>query len=147
MVEGSALGPQAGTSRRIENYLGFPAGISGSELTVRAVGQARKFGTRMATPYRAVALETGAERYVVRLESGRYSRDLGPGVSIPDTPSLEATRSAPAWQIRGRGLLGAGGNAGCAASSALAQPLAPSAIPSSPSSADGETKIPGCRGA
>src|SRR5262249_1232285 len=51
VLEGSALGGQAGTSRRIENYLGFPAGISGSELTVRAIGQARKFGARMATPY------------------------------------------------------------------------------------------------
>ena len=74
VVEGSALGGQAGTSRRIENYLGFPAGISGSELTVRAVGQARKFGARMATPYRAVALEPGAELHLVRLESGQEMR-------------------------------------------------------------------------
>src|SRR6185295_17871460 len=48
VVEGSALGGQAGTSRRIENYLGFPAGISGSELTARAITQARKFGARTA---------------------------------------------------------------------------------------------------
>src|SRR4029077_12815348 len=41
VVEGSALGGQAGESRRIENYLGFPAGITGSELTTRAVVQAR----------------------------------------------------------------------------------------------------------
>ena len=61
VVEGSALGGQAGTSRRIENYLGFPAGISGTELTVRAVTQARKFDARTATPYRAVALEPGVE--------------------------------------------------------------------------------------
>ena len=74
VVEGSALGGQAGTSRRIENYLGFPAGISGSELTFRAVGQARKFGARMATPYRAVALEPGAEFHLVRLESGQEMR-------------------------------------------------------------------------
>ena len=70
VVEGSALGGQAGTSRRIENYLGFPAGISGSELTVRAITQARKFGARTATPYRALALEPGAERHLVRLEGG-----------------------------------------------------------------------------
>ena len=68
VVEGTALGGQAGTSRRIENYLGFPAGISGSELTSRAVTQARKFSARTATPYRAVALEPGADRHVVRLE-------------------------------------------------------------------------------
>ena len=59
VVESTALGGQAGTSRRIENYLGFPAGISGTELTSRAVTQARKFGARTATPYRAVALEPG----------------------------------------------------------------------------------------
>ena len=68
VVEGTALGGQAGTSRRIENYLGFPAGISGSELTSRAVTQARKFHARTATPYRAIALEPGGERHVVRLE-------------------------------------------------------------------------------
>ena len=68
VVEGTALGGQAGTSRRIENYLGFPAGISGSELTSRAVTQARKFQARTATPYRAVALEPGAEHHLVRLE-------------------------------------------------------------------------------
>jgi thioredoxin reductase (NADPH) len=70
VVESTVLGGQAGTSRRIENYLGFPAGISGSELTSRAVTQARKFRARTATPYRAQALEPGEERHVVRLEEG-----------------------------------------------------------------------------
>ncbi len=50
VVESTALGGQAGSSRRIENYLGFPAGITGNELTGRAVSQARKFGARPATP-------------------------------------------------------------------------------------------------
>ena len=68
VVESSALGGQAGTSRRIENYLGFPAGITGTELTSRAVVQARKFGARPATPYRAVSLEPGDGRHTVRLE-------------------------------------------------------------------------------
>jgi len=68
VVESTALGGQAGSSRRIENYLGFPAGLSGTELTSRAVTQARKFGARPATPYRAVALEPGNGRHVVRLE-------------------------------------------------------------------------------
>ncbi len=68
VVESTALGGQAGTSRRIENYLGFPAGISGSELTSRAITQARKFNARTATPYRAVSLEAGNGRHVVRLE-------------------------------------------------------------------------------
>ena len=98
VVEGSALGGQAGTSRRIENYLGFPAGISGSELTLRAVGQARKFGARTATPYRAVALEPGAEHHLVRLDSGQEMKAravvLATGAEyrrlpIPDIESYE----------------------------------------------------------
>jgi thioredoxin reductase (NADPH) len=71
VVEGTALGGQAGASRRIENYLGFPGGISGSELTSRAITQARKFGARTATPYRALALEPGDETHRVELEDGR----------------------------------------------------------------------------
>jgi thioredoxin reductase (NADPH) len=70
VVESTALGGQAGSSRRIENYLGFPAGITGTELTSRAVVQARKFGARTATPYRAVSLETGNGRHFLRLEEG-----------------------------------------------------------------------------
>src|SRR3954449_9352509 len=70
VVESTALGGQAGASRRIENYLGFPAGISGAELTSRAVTQARKFNARPATPYRAVSLEPGNGRHIVRLEEG-----------------------------------------------------------------------------
>ena len=68
IVESTALGGQAGSSRRIENYLGFPAGISGTELTSRAISQARKFGARPATPYRAIALEPGNGRHLVKLE-------------------------------------------------------------------------------
>jgi thioredoxin reductase (NADPH) len=69
VVDSNALGGQAGTSRRIENYLGFPAGISGTELAGRAVTQARKFNAQLATPYRAIALEPGDEGpHVVRLE-------------------------------------------------------------------------------
>ena len=68
VVESTALGGQAGSSRRIENYLGFPAGLSGVELTSRAVTQARKFGARPATPYRAIALRPGDGRHVVKLD-------------------------------------------------------------------------------
>jgi thioredoxin reductase (NADPH) len=70
VIESTVLGGQAGASRRIENYLGFPAGITGSELTSRAVAQARKFGARTATPYHARALEAGEERHLVKLEEG-----------------------------------------------------------------------------
>jgi thioredoxin reductase (NADPH) len=71
VIDGTGLGGQAGASRRIENYLGFPAGISGSELTSRAVTQARKFDARLATPYRAVSLEPGDGRHIVRLDDDR----------------------------------------------------------------------------
>jgi thioredoxin reductase (NADPH) len=71
VVESTALGGQAGSSRRIENYLGFPAGISGAELTSRAVTQARKFEAMPATPYRAVSLEPGNGHHIVRLEEGQ----------------------------------------------------------------------------
>ncbi|HXA54127.1 MAG TPA: FAD-dependent oxidoreductase [Solirubrobacteraceae bacterium] len=70
VVEGTMLGGQAGSSRRIENYLGFPAGISGAQLTSRAVTQARKFGARVASPYRAQQLLPGDGRHVVRLDEG-----------------------------------------------------------------------------
>jgi thioredoxin reductase (NADPH) len=71
VVESTVLGGQAGASRRIENYLGFPAGISGSELTGRAITQARKFGARTATPYRALALEPGNGTHRIELDEGR----------------------------------------------------------------------------
>ena len=71
VVESTALGGQAGSSRRIENYLGFPAGITGAELTGRAITQARKFDARVATPYRALSLEPGNGRHIVNLEDDR----------------------------------------------------------------------------
>jgi thioredoxin reductase (NADPH) len=57
VVEDIALGGQAGTSSRIENYMGFPTGISGADLLWRGVVQAMKFGARFAMPRRVTALE------------------------------------------------------------------------------------------
>ena len=69
VIEATALGGQAGASRRIENYLGFPAGITRRRSSPsRAVVQARKFDARVASPYRAVSLEPVDGRYLVRLE-------------------------------------------------------------------------------
>src|SRR5215204_7420009 len=59
-LESIALGGQAGTSSRIENYLGFPAGLSGFELASRALVQADKFGARTAVPEEAVSLKREA---------------------------------------------------------------------------------------
>jgi len=57
VVEDLAIGGQAGTSSRIENYMGFPTGISGADLVWRGEVQAMKFGTRFAMPRRVVLLE------------------------------------------------------------------------------------------
>jgi thioredoxin reductase (NADPH) len=69
-LESVATGGQAGTSPKIENYLGFPSGISGSELAERAVIQAEKFGARISVPAEATALEQRDGHHVVRLDDG-----------------------------------------------------------------------------
>lgn len=64
VVEDLAIGGQAGTSSRIENYMGFPTGISGADLCWRGEVQAMKFGTRFSVPRRAVSLS--------KLEDGTF---------------------------------------------------------------------------
>lgn len=70
LIDAIATGGQAGTSTRIENYLGFPAGLSGDELTVRAVLQAQKFGARIFVPCEAVSLGCEADYYIVNTNTG-----------------------------------------------------------------------------
>ena len=70
LAEDTALGGQAGTSSRIENYLGFPAGLSGEELTARAALQAHKFGVHMKMGSRAVGLSSHLDTHLVRFEDG-----------------------------------------------------------------------------
>lgn len=70
MVEREAPGGQAGTSSRIENYLGFPTGLSGSDLARRATDQARRLGAELLTVQDAVALEVEGSGRVVRLSGG-----------------------------------------------------------------------------
>lgn len=65
-----SFGGQAGASSRIENYLGFPTGISGMALMGRAYNQAQKFGVEMAIPDEAVGLECGLDPLHLRLGSG-----------------------------------------------------------------------------
>jgi thioredoxin reductase (NADPH) len=65
-----AVGGQAGTSPRIENYFGFPIGISGGELTQRAMVQAEKFGANLVNPCAAVSLREKAGHLVVDLTDG-----------------------------------------------------------------------------
>jgi thioredoxin reductase (NADPH) len=69
-MDAVATGGQAGTSSRIENYLGFPAGISGAELADRAVLQAAKFGAQLTIPARAAWLEPRQDHYGIGVEDG-----------------------------------------------------------------------------
>ncbi|XYK81023.1 MAG: FAD-dependent oxidoreductase [Labrenzia sp.] len=72
LVEDLAIGGQAGTSSRIENYMGFPTGISGSDLVWRGEVQALKFGTRFLRPRRAEKLERRADgTFCVTLDNGK----------------------------------------------------------------------------
>jgi thioredoxin reductase (NADPH) len=74
VAEAWAPGGQAGTSTRIENYIGFPAGISGSELTRNATLQARRFDAILSSFHRAVELARGEEGLVrVDLDDGQYA--------------------------------------------------------------------------
>ena len=94
LVEQSAPGGQAGSSSRIENYLGFPNGITGADLAQRAMAQARRFGAEILTateivslrredPYRIVRTAQGKDitGYAVVLTTGQSVRTLGvPGI-------------------------------------------------------------------
>jgi thioredoxin reductase (NADPH) len=70
VVEMVAVGGQAGSSSRIENYLGFPTGISGADLTQRATVQAQKFGASLSSPCAAASLREDAGHLVIRLSDG-----------------------------------------------------------------------------
>ena len=70
LLEREAPGGQAGTSSRIENYLGFPNGLTGADLTRRAVAQARKFGAELLTPQEACGLRIDGQYRVLTLSDG-----------------------------------------------------------------------------
>ena len=73
VAEAWAPGGQAGTSTRIENYLGFPSGISGTELTRKATLQARRFDAVLSSFHRAVELADGPEGLLrVDLDDGQH---------------------------------------------------------------------------
>jgi thioredoxin reductase (NADPH) len=74
VVDNVAIGGQAGASSRIENYLGFPTGISGGDLAFLAEVQALKFGARVTVPNNAVALRRNGDLLEVELEYGKSLR-------------------------------------------------------------------------
>ncbi len=85
VVERRTFGGQAGMSSRIENYLGFPAGLSGADLARRATAQARRFGAELLTAQEAVAVDVAGRTRIVRLADGTdiasHTVLLAPGVS------------------------------------------------------------------
>jgi len=94
VLELAAPGGQAGGSSRIENYLGFPTGISGLELAGRALTQAEKFGAEVAIARTAVALDCASRPYTVRVAGGDVVRTRaviiasGARYRKPDLPEL-----------------------------------------------------------
>ena len=70
LIETESPGGQAGSSSMIENYLGFPTGISGQELASRAITQAQKFGAKMMVAHRVVQLRCSRSPYEVVLDNG-----------------------------------------------------------------------------
>jgi thioredoxin reductase (NADPH) len=139
VLDGEVLGGQAGASARIENYLGFPTGISGLALTGRALNQAHKFGARVAIPLRATQLQCGpgpaggsddfvrltlSEQDAVRAKTvvvasgARYRRPAIPGLKAYEGGSIHYWASpAEAKLCAGEevALVGAGNSAGQAA--------------------------------
>ncbi|MEU3296303.1 FAD-dependent oxidoreductase [Streptomyces longwoodensis] len=132
LVERSATGGQAGQSSRIENYLGFPDGVSGAQLTDRARRQAAKFGAEILTAREVTGLEINGAARVVRFSDGSaiaaHSVILATGVSYrqltaPGCDTLtgcgvyygSALTEAPACQGQDVYIVGGANSAGQAA--------------------------------
>jgi thioredoxin reductase (NADPH) len=100
MVEREAPGGQAGLSSRIENYLGFPSGLSGSDLARRAVTQARRFGVEIISPMEATGLRVEGPYRHIKFSDGSeitcHSLLLAMGVQWRklDIPGLERLQGA-----------------------------------------------------
>jgi thioredoxin reductase (NADPH) len=98
-----AFGGQAGASARIENYLGFPEGISGQALTSRAFVQAQKFGAEIVIPSPVVRLDCARTPMIVELADGRGVRArtivvaCGARYRRPPIPNLEAFEGRGVW--------------------------------------------------
>jgi thioredoxin reductase (NADPH) len=103
VLETRSFGGQAGASARIENYLGFPEGISGQALTSRAFVQAQKFGAEIVIPSPVVRLDCGAHPYTLEMADGRRAtaRTIvvasGARYRRPPIPHLEAFEGRGVW--------------------------------------------------
>jgi thioredoxin reductase (NADPH) len=100
MIEREAPGGQAGTSSRIENYLGFPTGLSGADLARRAATQARRFGVEILSPQEAVGLQVKEQFRIVKLmddtELSCHALMIATGVSYRklDVPGIDKLTGA-----------------------------------------------------
>jgi thioredoxin reductase (NADPH) len=100
VLEREAPGGQAGQSSRIENYLGFPVGLSGADLARRAVAQATRFGAEILTPQEVCGLEVQSPYKVVKLADGKqltcHALLVATGVSYRklDVPGLDELTGA-----------------------------------------------------
>ena len=101
-VEDTAIGGQAGTSSRIENYLGFPSGVSGSELAYRGEVQAVKFGARITAPRRATSLHKNGDLFEVGLDDERCVR--GRSVILANGVQYRRLPLEKLEQFEGRGV-------------------------------------------
>ncbi len=102
LVERQAAGGQAGQSSRIENYLGFPDGVSGAQLTDRARRQAVKFGAEMLTARDVVALEVQGSARVVRFGDG--STIAAHAVILATGVSYRSLTAPGCHELTGRGV-------------------------------------------
>lgn len=102
LVEKKATGGQAGQSSRIENYLGFPDGVSGAQLTDRARRQARKFGAEVLTARGVVGLEARGSARVVRFDDG--SEIAAHSVVLATGVMYRTLRADGCSEFTGRGL-------------------------------------------
>lgn len=102
VIEANAPGGQAGASSNIENYLGFPQGLSGSELADRAVIQAQKFGATITAPVQAVGMSLQPGYTTVRLDSGE--RAVGRCVLIATGASYRRLPAQNCENFEGRGV-------------------------------------------
>jgi len=129
LLDRHAPGGQAGSSSRIENYLGFPAGVSGSDLTRRAVTQAQRLGAELLVPLEVTAVSINEGYKHLTLNDGRhivartllaatgmeYREHPAPGVAALTGAGIyygAATTEAPAFRDRSVVVVGGGNSAG-----------------------------------
>ncbi len=102
LIERQAAGGQAGTSSRIENYLGFPSGLSGGDLARRALTQARKFGVEVLTPQQVMEVRlNGPYKHLILEDGGEITCHV---LMIASGVSWRRLRAPGADRLTGRGV-------------------------------------------